>query len=399
MNLKPQKLLIVEEALKDHRGHWYEYDKAVTDINRAIGVNVTLAAHQTVSQDIIQELNALPLFKYTNWDDIYNSPVALKRYWGILKHNWRVYNTLDKFLAASEPFDCVFVPTVIIYHLVAWRFLVRKYQGKKFKRLVLFIRNNAGSYPDNSSQPVFKRSTQLLKKVLQSFPSGAVCFATDSDRLAREYKILSGLDFTVFPSPRIKLPAKEKKPGESVIMSCLGPARLEKGIDVLQEAILHLPDLNVKFIIQWNMEIFLLDGTQLKPEPALSQKVVFLTSALSSEEYDDYMSQTDCMVLPYHRQSYYARISGVGVEAATAGIPIIFTKDTWMEDAVSQYGAGIGIEDKNALDLAEKIELMVSKIDEYKEKAMARALIAQAYHSPDNFLKCLWGEAGPMPLS
>lgn len=182
-------------------------------------------------------------------------------------------------------------------------------------------------------------------------------------------------------------------------MSCLGPARLEKGIDVLQEAILHLPDLNVKFIIQWNMEIFLLDGTQLKPEPALSQKVVFLTSALSSEEYDDYMSQTDCMVLPYHRQSYYARISGVGVEAATAGIPIIFTKDTWMEDAVSQYGAGIGIEDKNALDLAEKIELMVSKIDEYKEKAMARALIAQAYHSPDNFLKCLWGEAGPMPLS
>jgi hypothetical protein len=86
MNLKPQKLLIVEEALKDHRGHWYEYDKAVTDINRAIGVNVTLAAHQTVSQDIIQELNALPLFKYTNWDDIYNSPVALKRYWGILKH-------------------------------------------------------------------------------------------------------------------------------------------------------------------------------------------------------------------------------------------------------------------------------------------------------------------------
>lgn len=180
-------------------------------------------------------------------------------------------------------------------------------------------------------------------------------------------------------------------------MSCLGPARLEKGTDILQKAILYLikeqPELNVKFIIQWNQEVFNSDGSKLEREPELerSKKVFFLTSDLSSEEYDDYIDRTDCMVLPYLRQSYYARISGVAVEAVTAGIPIIFTKDTWMEDAVSQYGAGLSIENENALDLAEKIYLMASRISEYKAEAMAKAKLARTYHSSDNFLKCLWG--------
>ncbi|MBW4575264.1 MAG: glycosyltransferase [Aphanothece sp. CMT-3BRIN-NPC111] len=404
MQSKQRRLLIVEEALKDYTGHWYEYDKAVTEINRLRGVDVAIAAHQTVSPEIVQELKALPLFQYTNWDGIYYSPSALKRYWGIGQHNWRVYKTLDKFLASSEPFDCIFVPTVIIYHLAAWLLLVRKYQGKKFKRLVLFFRNNAGSYPNNSIQPVFKRSTNILKKTIQSFQcfiqSGVVCLATDSSRLALEYNILTGVDVKVFPSPRIKLLAEQivqKSPGELVVMSCLGPPRLEKGIDLLQLAILHLikehPELNVKFIIQWNREIYYLDGSKLEPNPKLenSQNVLLLKSDLSSDEYDQYLAQSDCIVLPYRRESYYARISGIAVEAATAGIPIIFTKDTWMEDAVSQYGAGLGVENENVLDLAEKIYLMALQISKYRAEAMVKAKLAQAYHSPENFLKCLWG--------
>lgn len=164
MQSKQRRLLIVDEAFKNHTGHWYEYDKAVTEINRATGIDVTIAAHQTVSQEIIQELNALPIFKYTNWDGIYHSPSGLIRYWGILQHNWYVYKTLDSFLAASESFDCLFIPTVVIHHLVACLFLARKYEGRKFKRVVLFFRLNAGDYPNDSKQPVFKRSTYILKK-------------------------------------------------------------------------------------------------------------------------------------------------------------------------------------------------------------------------------------------
>ncbi len=401
-----RKILIVEEALKNYTGHWYEYNKAVTEFNRNAGIEVTIAAHKTVSTEVINELNAVPIFEYTNWDGIYYSSSAIQRYLGIIRHNWYIYKTLDKFLSSSEGFDCVFVPTVIIYHWIAWLFLVKKYQGKKFKRLVLFIRNNAGIYPNNSSQPVFGKRTIILKKILQQYrkyiQSGLVCLGTDSKRHATEYNLLAGVDVKVFPHPKTELDNLHKNLNhvnhdtKVVVISCLGPARLEKGIDVLQQAILHLlttnPELNAKFIIQWSQDIFNTDGVQVERYSELenSNKVQFLTSDLSSEEYNHYLTTSDCIILPYRRQSYYTRLSGVAVEAAILGIPIIYTKDTWLEDAVSEYGAGLSVENENYLDLAEKIELMVSHIDEYRNKAIQKSYLARKYHSPENFLQCLW---------
>ena len=400
-----KKLLIVEEALKDFTGHWYEYDKAVTMFNRNAGVDVTVAAHQTVIQDVIDEINAVPLFEYTNWDGVYNSDIAFKRYWGILKHNWYVYQTLDKYLSSSNGIDCIFVPTVIIYHWIAWLFLVKKYQGKKFNRLVLFVRNNAGSYPNNSEQPIFAKHTFILKKILQSYQkyitSKVVCLGTDSKRHAIEYKLLSAVNLQVFPHPKAELPSIDSirnNTDDPVVISYLGPARLEKGIDILQKAILHLlqtqRELNVKFLIQWNRDIFNIDASRFEKHPDLekSDKVKFITSDLSSEEYNSYLASSDCIILPYLRQAYYTRLSGIAVEASMLGIPIIFTKDTWLEDAVTEYGAGIGFDNESYIDLAEKIYLMVHRIEEYQVEAIKKSEIAKSYHSQSNFLKCLWGE-------
>lgn len=408
MNLTERRLLIVEEALKDYTGHWYEYDKAVTEFNRAMGVDVTVAAHETVDSEITQSLGAFPLFRYTNWDGIYSTPSAWRRYFGILRHNWYVYKTMDQLLADAECYDCIFVPTVIIYHWIAWYWLTRKYQGRKFERLVLFVRNNAGSYPKGETRPVFKRHTILLKKILQGFQkwveAGVVCVGTDSARHATEYKLLSGLDLTVFPHPKVQLPANVAKTtcqdtradNYPVVFSCLGPARLEKGADIFQAAILYLqethPQLNAKFVLQWNREILNEDGSifQRSVELEKSENVLFLVNDLTSEEYDFYLTQSDCIVLPYRRTAYYTRLSGIAIEAAMLGIPLIYTRDTWLEDAVSQYGAGIGVETENAKDLAETIIVMVEKIEQYRLAAQERSKLAQEYHSQSNFLQCLW---------
>ena len=409
MPLTHRRLLIVEEALKNHTGHWYEYNRAVTEFNRGVGVDVTVAAHQTVTPEITQELNAIPLFANTNWDGIYYSPSAWRRYWGILKHNWYVYRTVDQFLAQSEGYDCIFVPTVIIYHWIAWIGLLYKYQGRKFKRLVLFIRNNAGSYPNGATKPVFQRHTLLLKKVLQGYQKwikrGVVCIGTDSDRHATEYKLLAGIEVKVFPHPKVQTSKSlqasiaSHTPGSPVILSCLGPARLEKGADLLQNAILHLlqnqPGLNAKFVIQWNRDIVQEDGSKLLPSPQLEESdlVLFLTKDLTSEEYDTYLTQSDCIILPYRRQAYYTRLSGIAIEATLLGIPLIYTEDTWLEDAVSQYGAGLGVENENPIALAEAISEMIKNIDQYQEIAQKRVPLAQSYHSSEHFLSCLWNES------
>ena len=44
-SLQGCRLLVVEEALKDFVGHWYEYVRSVADLNRAAGVDVTVVSH------------------------------------------------------------------------------------------------------------------------------------------------------------------------------------------------------------------------------------------------------------------------------------------------------------------------------------------------------------------
>ena len=97
------------------------------------------------------------------------------------------------------------------------------------------------------------------------------------------------------------------------------------------------------------------------------------------------------MVLPYRRQAYYTRLSGLAVETAMAGIPMIYTKDTWLEDAIEEYGSGLPMENENVEDLVAQILKMYLEIQVFKKHALTQASQAKAYHSAEHFMKKLWG--------
>lgn len=404
--LAGKRLLVVEEALRDRIGHWYEYVKAVAEINAAEGAEVTVGAHCRIDPAIAAEINARPLFARTNWDGVYVHPRAWRRYLGIALHNWQVFRTMNRFVREHGPFDCLFAPTVVIHHIWGWRLLLLV-QRKRIGRMVLLFRNNAGAYAPGSSTPAFKRSTVVLKWALQSFAGelarGRAAFATDSLRLAREYELLCGIAPEVYPSPRVAPfleTAQEDKPdSEPLIFSCLGPARFEKGIDLLQEAIaLFLADWSGRpahFVIQWNQPILNADGTIYEPDAGLlaDPRVTYITEPLDSAGYDKAVAECDCMLLPYRRASYFARISGVAVEAATAGIPMIYTEDTWTADFAEASGAGIVVADGDVAALVEAMRDMARDYRQYRARARGRSKAAQQEHSSGAFLAKLWGGA------
>src|SRR5262249_36736748 len=314
-------------------GHWFEYVKSVAEINEAAGVEVTVAGSRQIDKNLASRIHAHGVFAQTNWDGIYNHPQAWRRCIGVAQHNWRVYRAMSRFLKETGPYDCVFVPTVAIHHVGAWRLLAAREVGHSIKRLVLFFRNNVAHYDVDSSEPRYKRSGIVWRHLLRGFEpeirDGSVCFATDSERLAHEYEVLAGIRPAVFPSPRICgfQCVAQRAPGAPFVFTCLGPARFEKGIDVLQTAAKRFlalrPDANVRFVIQWNQPIRNEDGTIYPPDAEFvsDRRVHVITGPLDSAAYDAQLLGTDCMVLPYRRASYFARISGVAVEAVTAGIP------------------------------------------------------------------------------
>ncbi|MEO6041368.1 MAG: glycosyltransferase family 4 protein [Croceibacterium sp.] len=405
-SLAGKRLLIVEEALGDFVGHWYEYVKSVAELSRVEGAAITIAGHAAATPALREELDVLPAFEKTPWNGDYFHRLAPIRKLGLVRHNWLVFGRMRALLRREGPFDCTFVPTVVVHHIWAWRVLLRLYP-RRIGRLVLLIRNNAASYAPGSSEPQFNSAARLFGRALRALAtqiaSGQVVIATDSDRLAEEYRQLCGVKPVVFPSPRVAAPAAARaSKGKSgpLLFSCLGPARFEKGIDVLQQAIalvLAQGDVPIRFAVQWPSPISDEAGQPYPPDAALAESglVDFLTEPLSSEAYDALLASTDCMVLPYRRSSYFARISGVAVEAVTGGIPVIATADTWTSELVETSGAGIAVPDGDAQALAEAMTAMALEYPRYRTLAEARRNQALAAHSGEGFINLLWGRETP----
>ena len=404
--LPGRRLLVVEEALKDFVGHWYEYVRAVADLNRAAGVEVTVVAHAAATPALHDELGAHPLFERTVWDGDYRRGGWLERKLGLLRHNALVLMRMRGFVRRHGPFDCLFAPTVAMHHIFGWRLLLALERGR-IGRMVLLVRNNVATYHPGSPTPHFGFSARLfgwgLRSLAGHIAAGRVVFATDSARLAEEYRQLCGIAPVVFPSPRVAALSagpSARDPAAPLLFSCLGPARFEKGIDVLQAAIArYLADPAsppARFAIQWPTPIEDAAGQPYPPDAALaaSGKVDFVTQPLDSEAYDALLAATDCMVLPYRRSSYFARISGVAVEAVTAGIPVIATADTWTSELVAADGAGIAVPDGDAPALARAMADLARDHARYREMAVARHQQALAANSGAAFLDCLWGTPG-----
>jgi glycosyltransferase involved in cell wall biosynthesis len=400
-----QRLLIVEEALKNRNGHWYEYNRAIVVEARRRNIHTTILTHQTIEEDLRLELAAQPYFPVTSWDHVYYHPSEWRRYIGILRHNFRVARWMRRHFASNAPYDVVLVPTVVLYHWLAWRWLAFRGCGRHFHKLVLTTRNNAGEYDPATRGYRYGSSARVLRRVVASFRSlvaaGRVELASDSSRLAAQYGDLCGVPFTTYPHPRptdhLSLPNRRiREPQRPLVFSALGPPRYEKGSDLILEAIRLLrekrPDLPVHFVLQWNMQVHHPAGKEYSPSAELQADpgVVFIRGDLSSAEYQQQLEASDALLVPYRRSQYYARLSGVAIEAFQSGVACICISDTWVADALQSIGSGIAIQEESAVALVRAMIEFAERRDELQSRAIERIPIARKAHSPATFVDMLF---------
>ncbi|RYE30594.1 MAG: hypothetical protein EOP48_31890, partial [Sphingobacteriales bacterium] len=263
IDLKGKKLLICEEALIDYKGHFYSWIKAIRQINKQHGAQVFVAGSKDISLPIKEEFNVIPAYTHNNWSGIYDYPQSWKRYLAVLKHNSRIYRQTKNVLRKIGKVDCIILPASRIYHLIAWLFLCRFGLGKSFDRVVIFILTSEAVYDKNFTSFRFKKSSLLMQTVLKALGkyvrTGRVVLAGDSHITCKEYESMSGIPFKVFPSPAAGLQASTEsdptihiKRNSHPTFVILGVSVIDKGIDLLQDAILQIleknPTINAKFI-------------------------------------------------------------------------------------------------------------------------------------------------------
>lgn len=406
-----KRILIVEEALRDREGHWFEYNRATKAALQEVGdIDVDMLGNITMEPSVASELDAVPHFRYTVWDQIYNQPQAWRRYLGILQHNKRLYDDLARYLKQAETYDTVFAPTVVLHHLVGYHRLAKNFGGNRLGQLVLLIRNNIALY-DSDGNRTFRRTAKFWKWAIQRFrpliATGRVRFVTDSERLADEYEELTGIRFGVLPHPSLvgmanataETAVDDQHDEQTVKIFLPGPARHEKGVVRLLEAAKLLAgetlEKKLEITLQWREAFDQPDGGCIGPDDVgtfESENVSFriIREPLSSEAYLHELKQADAIILPYRREVYYARISGVAVEAMMLGKPLLFTTNTWVDTICCQFELGIGMDD-NVTGVATTLAKIAGQIPRMKAVAFDKQTAVAKYYSSHAFRRRLLG--------
>ena len=178
-----------------------------------------------------------------------------------------------------------------------------------------------------------------------------------TNELAEQLAELLGISVRGVPLtlPSFGSSSPSSKPTDAVpLVGLLGAARAEKGSHLIPDVIRATRRLKaIEFVVQLNNSV-------LPPETfaALSRiegelGVEVVHGPLNQEAYRTLLARCDLVLLPYERTSYRQRSSGIFIEAAMAGRPVVVPSGTWMGNLVaSGAAAGVVYEGDDPVEIA-----------------------------------------------
>jgi glycosyltransferase involved in cell wall biosynthesis len=342
------KWLIVEDALRDRKGHWLECVSTFVRELRALGDEVAVLCDKKAQGFVMEQTGARPVLPESIWHRMSDGAGALKRYLRVPGHAaatffamrkvFRGFNhnrargqvreratggwpegrgsgidrvkghrehrvrqaevshsgtkngllrtdgskhvqcsatetepkepaTRHKLPATSSPPDWVFVPTMLVHHLLGWWLLLKTGSVPKESRVLLFfpnlpIRLDKSCKAHWTGGPTTKLMAWLFGQLKNQVESGRVVLGVETHAMRRaleglirmpvvylphpvqakqaqgesrvEGRETSGTTKDTTPATSYPLPGTSAKP---IIFGCYGAARWEKGSDIFQEAI------------------------------------------------------------------------------------------------------------------------------------------------------------------
>lgn len=388
--------LIVEDALKDRYGHWLEFVVTFRDGLVALGDKVSVLGPRDVSDDVRREISLEPVLPSSMWRKERKPQSLFAKGRAMLLWTIATVGAVRMRLRSDASTDIVFVPTVGIPHLLAWSLLLHMFIARRLNVLLYFMAspikpgsNGKVATPEGVGGWLF---VLLLRGLAHRSKSGGLILASETEPLSDALTKLSGARFWTLPQPvNVFDRARNKKETKStIVIASYGPARHEKGSDLLIKAIERIlkrhSRTDVQFVIQWIDDFGVPNGDVARIPDSLAFDPRFhrISSLFRSGEYPEWLAKTDLMVLPY-RAEYTLRGSRVIVEAMIHGIPVIASKGTTLENHAICFGACVTCDTSSDEVVASAIEEGIARLPELQAVAKERALGASEHFSVKNF--------------
>ncbi len=100
-------------------------------------------------------------------------------------------------------------------------------------------------------------------------------------------------------------------------------------------------------------------------------------------------------IQPYSVSEFQDRISGVTLDALSAGCPVVASANTWLSKIVLRYQAGVATSDLSAPGLRAAVETILSDYDGYSRRAFEAGVALREQHSADKLVRLILGPARP----
>jgi glycosyltransferase involved in cell wall biosynthesis len=362
-------VLIVEEGLQTLHGHYFQYLRDLAQAGRRLGHQIDILAHRNASDKIVEGIGANRWLTHS----VHNRRPAkspISRLKAIVGHNCALHSEVLEWCHQSgNRYDVTIFPSVRIDHLWAIQRLSEAESDCRLGHLLAIMIDSPG-LRCNDGKYLFPRSSYPLKLLLKWISrrrrGDRLIFAAESEAMAKQFKVFCGIDFltvphvTTIPPEIIWRGAGESQVPERIRLGVFGFTRYDKGIDVLHDAIKVMPAREralLEFVLQWTGDYSLPCGKIITKDHELleSEGVSYIPAFEDSHEYYEWLQKIDAIILPYRKEFYLDRMSRVAVDAALAGLPVVYPRETWLEGFQANYGAGVPFSAGDSVSLAEGI--------------------------------------------
>lgn len=233
-----------------------------------------------------------------------------------------------------------------------------------------------------------------LKKMAARQPNLAILGPTPS--VVNAFRNAGFPDTRVVPypiTPRNTNDLFEQHPFRYLLFA--GAARQDKGFSYLVDLIeyLYRQRSEIPVTIQVSAEHFgkydaetMADIERLKaiPYPHLTLR----TEVLSVKDYEELFAGAIAIQL-YSTTDFLDRVSGITLDAFSAGCPVISTSGTWIARMVERFDAGMVTDDMSPEAVLKSVEIIISNYSRYNANANMAGKVLQRENSAVSLYKAL----------
>jgi glycosyltransferase involved in cell wall biosynthesis len=180
-----------------------------------------------------------------------------------------------------------------------------------------------------------------------------------------------------------------------------GAARTDKGFTYIVDLVerMALDQRTIPMVIQTSPDHYGKYDEQTRADFERLQQANYPSlrtcpRVLDSGSYDELFQGAICLQL-YSQQDFSDRISGVTLDALSAGCPVITLSGTWMARVVAEFNAGIVLDSPDTDQVLGAITALMGQFETYRQNAWKAGRELQLRHNAGHLIHELTTENRP----